>query len=87
MAQFSEFLYFGDGKAIRLETTKYNGKSGIDIREMYTNKDGELKETRRGIRIYANTEAVYDGEPMDLTDAFFAAIYELAEAVKEGDDG
>ena len=39
------------GEVIRVEVTEYKGSTYLNLRVWYTDKDGELKPTQKGIAI------------------------------------
>ncbi|MBE7412474.1 MAG: transcriptional coactivator p15/PC4 family protein [Leptospiraceae bacterium] len=41
----------GKGEIIRVEISEYKGKSYLNLRVWYTDKEGELKPTQKGIAI------------------------------------
>ena len=83
MIDFSEVVYMGD-KAIRVETVNGGESGGIDIRQLYLTKDGEYKETRKGIRLYFNETGEYDGEDMQAIDALLISLAELRRELVDG---
>lgn len=54
------------GEVIRIEVTEYKGNYFLNLRIWYTDKDGELKPTQKGIAV---SPELYD----DLKEAILSA--------------
>lgn len=59
------------GEVIRVEVTEYKGNHYLNLRVWYTDKEGELKPTQKGIAI-----------PPELYDSLKEAVLEAEEWIK-----
>lgn len=51
MSELIKDIDKGKGEVIRVEISEYKGKKYLNLRVWYTDKEGELKPTQKGIAV------------------------------------
>ena len=88
MLDFERIIDKDKGKPVRIQAVRYEGKLGLDIRELYQDKEtGEWKPGKKGVRFYVGEPAKIDGEGgYDQLNAFLACVAEFAQELEDAEE-